>query len=685
MAQPTPSPDAIAIGLLRMGRSADALCYVRSLSATLRNTQSMQRLFAAALAHQGRLTDAASAIEAAASAHDAELATVALAAKMALDQRRFTQAYVSYSRLVAMHPAVLQFWIGLFDSGAKVNALPDAMLLFERYGSSVNSTDSIPLAIRVDAALIHLQRYDTALAHAKQLVFKHAEDSTARRLFVRRSVELAPMTANPSVFAAFDPQQETLNGELVDAGLALPQIFSSEQQVAVWRSRVLSEVHAFTAWVRSQPSDAETASETLLQLLTRVPFFMAYHGLDDLPFQRAWAGFIESIVEVRSHPELQTLNVDSKDAPTASYHSRLRLGIVSAHVRECTVGNYFAAWFSGLTNGQFEVNLYSIGKQDQFTERLAQRTDGHKHFVNGMGSYGSLKRAIHADDNDVLLYPEIGMEPLVLALAATRIAPIQIAAWGHPVTTGLSTVDYFVSAEAAEPANAQTHYTERLITLPGMGTCFPQPPHAKAISRTALGVSDDKPILLCAQSIFKWSPAFVAAVGQILKARPNAILMYFAIHRTTPPQVFAKMLGDAWAPLGIDAAQRTRVLGEMPREDFLSHLAVCDVALDTFGFSGGQTSIDTLSANVPVVTLPGAFMRGRQTAAMLATIGVDELVARDEAHYQEIVLHLIDDAFARSALREKIERNKLSLFSDQRAVIALTQWLSTMRAAPPPA
>ena len=112
---------------------------------------------------------------------------------------------------------------------------------------------------------------------------------------------------------------------------------------------------------------------------------------------------------------------------------------------------------------------------------------------------------------------------------------------------------------------------------------------------------------------------------------------------------------------------------------------MCDVALDTFGFSGGQTSIDTLSANVPVVTLPDIFMRGRQTAAMLTTIGVDELVARDEVHYQELVLQLIDNAPQRDALREKISHNNSLLYNDQRAVTALVQWLSTLRSAPPPA
>ena len=68
---------------------------------------------------------------------------------------------------------------------------------------------------------------------------------------------------------------------------------------------------------------------------------------------------------------------------------------------------------------------------------------------------------------DLLLYLDHTMSSMTTRLAMSRLARVQAASHGHPMTTGLdsaSGIDYFVSWAAAElPLNqAQGHYTERL-------------------------------------------------------------------------------------------------------------------------------------------------------------------------------------------------------------------------------
>jgi predicted O-linked N-acetylglucosamine transferase (SPINDLY family) len=65
--------------------------------------------------------------------------------------------------------------------------------------------------------------------------------------------------------------------------------------------------------------------------------------------------------------------------------------------------------------------------------------------------------------------------------------------------------------------------------------------------------------------------------------------------------------------------------------------------LDTMHWSGGNTSLDALSSGLPIVTLEGRFMRGRQSAAMLRTVGVEELIARDAQQYVDIALRVARD------------------------------------------
>ena len=87
-----------------------------------------------------------------------------------------------------------------------------------------------------------------------------------------------------------------------------------------------------------------------------------------------------------------------------------------------------------------------------------------------------------------------------------------------------------------------------------------------------------------------------------------------------------------------------------------------DAVLDSLDFSGGITSLECLAQGLPIVTLPGACLRGRQTSAMLRRIGLDELVARDAEDYVAIALRLCRDSAWRRTLQERIATNAGVLF-----------------------
>ena len=90
---------------------------------------------------------------------------------------------------------------------------------------------------------------------------------------------------------------------------------------------------------------------------------------------------------------------------------------------------------------------------------------------------------------------------------------------------------------------------------------------------------------------------------------------------------------DPRAHAGAAAGRRTTTI--------CASICVCDAMLDTLHWSGGNTSLDALACGLPIVTLPGPFMRGRQSAGMLSLLGVPELIARDRADYVAIATRLI--------------------------------------------
>ena len=293
-----------------------------------------------------------------------------------------------------------------------------------------------------------------------------------------------------------------------------------------------------------------------------------------------------------------------------------------------------------------------------------------------------MANAIVTDALDVLIYPEIGMEPIIEKLAAMRLAPLQCALWGHPVTTGLPTMDVFFSAAALEPPDAQRHYRERLHLLPGLGTCYPTPPAPSALGRVELGLPASGQLIVCAQSPFKWSPDFTLAAAAILRQTADTKLVVFDSPVASRSRVFDDYLKHFFAPEKIDISKRIIRLPQRSREDFLAVLAACDLALDTFGFSGGNTSLDALSVGLPIVTVPGEFMRGRQTFAMLKALQsavCEQLIAGSETAFVERAVSLLRDDAGRERLRLAITANRQQLFDDRAPVAALSDWLKASR------
>lgn len=399
--------------------------------------------------------------------------------------------------------------------------------------------------------------------------------------------------------------------------------------------------------------------ERLLDELRHANFLLAYQGEDDAGLQRRYGDLVGSIVHTTAPGWRQPI------APRARAGSKVRVGFASAFFRDCTAGRYFEHWITGLPREDFEVFVYHLLPQrDALTERLAARADHFRHMPWWRPSQAAPR--IRADALDILIYPELGMDPVAFALAALRLAPVQCAAWGHPVTTGHDTIDVYFSSAAMEPADGARHYRESLRLLPGIGTRYPLPAVPEDATRAAFGLPPDVPVLLCPQSLFKIHPENDALYARILREVPVAELVLFEGREPQLTEFFRARLKAA----GI-AGERIRFLPQCGHDDYLRVNAVCDLMLDTLHWSGGNTSLDALACGLPMVTLPGRFMRGRQSAGMLRLMGLDELVVSDHDAYVRSAVELVHDAARRRDLAARIRAAHHRIFDDQAPIDAL--------------
>src|SRR6266481_4504612 len=183
-------------------------------------------------------------------------------------------------------------------------------------------------------------------------------------------------------------------------------------------------------------------------------------------------------------------------------------------------------WFQSFDLERFELVVFSLSdRTDAETSWARSKSDV---FVTGPKTISQWVVAMREQNCEILLYPAVGLLATALRLASLRLAPVQINTWGHPETSGLPTLDYYVSAECFEPAGAQDHYSEKLVLLPNLGNRiqpFGLPSSDPGFA--AMNIDPERPILVCPGTPFKYQPAHDHVFAEIARRIPDAQLVFF--------------------------------------------------------------------------------------------------------------------------------------------------------------
>jgi protein O-GlcNAc transferase len=435
----------------------------------------------------------------------------------------------------------------------------------------------------------------------------------------------------------------------------LPILYQSEAEIAVRRQRYAEALQSL--------GGADLAAA----IGDWQPFFLPYQGLDDRVLQAAYG-------------KLACRALAEPAAPLASAPAqgkRIRLGIVSGFFADHTLFKLFLeAWLTKLDRARFEVIGFHTGRiADAQTACCAVWCD---RFVQGLPSGVGWREAIVAAAPHVLLYPEVGIDPVAGRLAAQRLAPVQCATWGQPETTGMPTIDAFLSSELMEPPDGDTHYTERLVRLPNLGFCYaPDETAPSRLDRAMLGLDPTAPVFWSGQALYKYLPQHDAVFPRIAAQLGRCQFVFIAFAKSPAvTEAFRLRLWDAFSAAGLDAAAHVVILPAMSQSDYLGSVGLADVILDTPEWSGGKSTLDCLAWDPAIVTLPGRFMRGRHTAAILRRIGCEATIAGSLDEYVSIAVRLGRDPIWRAEVRQAVARGKHRAFNDIAYVRALEAFLT---------
>eukprot|EP01034_Spumella_vulgaris_P025745 gene25745-32234_t len=392
--------------------------------------------------------------------------------------------------------------------------------------------------------------------------------------------------------------------------LTIPAIPTLKSVTLSERSEILESLKRWTDGVRS--SGVTMDAQTLYSTLLSTPFHMAHQGIDDRPLMVALSTAFTTLC-----PELLYVNSEIKTERQLDYSQQsngdnnatpiLKLAFLSSHFFDHSIGRILVEMFTHMNGVSIQrdgvahrIQVMVFFVDHRLGEGEVASTDPNDAITSAIHStfkenfvhlhshdIHALRRRLAEEKLDFLFYTDIGMDAKTYLLAFGRLATYQAAWWGHPISTGLEHIDYFVSIDQEIPT-ADTHYSEQMVRLEGVNTV----PLIK-MNRTQIAAAE----INYSHMNLPRDAKIALVLGRLFKIHPD-----------------------------------------------FDHIVVNLVVLDTYPYGGCLTAHDALFNGVPLVTLPAEeFVRGRYALALYEQMEHTSLIAQNSTQYVELAVRLLRD------------------------------------------
>jgi protein O-GlcNAc transferase len=566
-----------------------------------------------------------------------------------------------FEKAIEANPNLAVAFNNLGNALTQLDLYQDAFQCFERalqinnqyLDACLNFGNCLKRAKQISAAIDcyqHALKINPNHAHTYYLlgeIYYDIGDADLAKTYLAKTLDLDP---------------KNIEAQFALAISQIPKVYKSKQELQDSRSAFASQLIALegTTLERETPGKIEN-------ILGKHPFYLAYQDENNTSLLSQYGAVCVGYAKIIQG----TL---AKSPITAECSPKIKVGIVSKYFCKHPVWDAITkGWVAHLNPDQFEVQLFNTnGVVDAETEYAKSNT---ANYINCGNSIQRAAQLIANQNLDALFYPEIGMDTTSKGLACLRLAPIQIASWGHPETTGLPTIDFYLSADLLEPENAKSLYSEALVQLPNLGT-YVEVDQVEVIGPDldSLGIDPALPILLCAGSPSKYNPNHDSIFVEIAKRLGQCQFIFFDFDENLTA-ILRERLQTAFAHTQLDANQFLRFIPFLKKEEFYGLMQKADLYLDTIGFSGFNTAMQALMCDLPVITIEGNKMRGRLASAILNRIGLSDLICQSSAAYVDLVVELTQNQQSLSTYKDKIAKSKNILFNDLEPIRALEDFL----------
>ena len=395
-------------------------------------------------------------------------------------------------------------------------------------------------------------------------------------------------------------------------------------------------------------TDFENLIEPYSSSLT---FNLSYNNLNNINIFRKACLIFRKIV-----PQLNYISAHCKNY-IINKNKKIKIGFISYYFKEHSVTKDRRGIIKLLDRNIFDVYTLFL---NEIVDNIGEDIKNSTIYIKLENTLSKIQKQISELELDILIYCEIGMNMIIYYLSFLRFAPIQINTWDHPDTSGVDSIDYFISSKLFEKQYAQKHYSEKLILNNGICTYYYNP--IKYIDNIIyndklLELCKNRNIYFCPGTLFKILPSMDIIFKKVLEKDNDATIIFinFETHKESLENRLKNILDISrilFIPLVFD------------KQYFFSLINSSDVLIDTYSFGGGNTSLEAFSINKPIVILPGKFANSRITYGYYSKMNLFDLIANNFDEYIDISIKLGIDKKYNKYICNEIRRKSFILYEN---------------------
>ena len=596
-------------------------------------------------------------------------------ANLLRSQNRDPEAVEAYKLCLEHAPAYADAWNNLGLTYGHLKQTTSALASY-RHALTIDASFK-PSRQNLAQALMEDRRHGDALVQFELLSRLSTLTPTETVIALQGQITcLMELDRYQDGLAVADTSSDDRRLQLMARLHVLPVLYSDDAEVVSVRQRWSDDLHALYALLEGLKQGDSSWPLLYAHAWSLTNFYLAYQMEDDRPLQELYAGILDRILRPRLAQFMQPMpQRDPSDTRP------LRLGVISPHL----INHNGSIWATGWLEPIAPIPATTS------SANIADHEDSGSHRFAALGTYRHLPlkgdnpepilQQIRDDQLDLLLFTDIGMHPASKVTSVLQLAPVQAQGWGHPITSGSHTVHYYFSGAGMEPPGNEHHYSETLYRLPrtGLNYDIPTAAHDGQLLFAKYDLPRDRPILNSLQSLFKYLPRNDWTLAEIASRHPDAFIVLVGhMGNGEVGDRLRARLKPHFVARGLAIDEHLRILPRLAYDDYMGLFPISHHTIDTIDWNGGNSSLQALSLDCPVVTRPTRFMRGRHTVSMLEVLDLPELIATDTEAYVAISVRLLQDQDFYRAMKRKISERKGRLFNDTSVALAFQTAVETI-------